>query len=632
MSTRLSRLVVVERVTRELFEHHRARLANADACCAATALEEPAALRALADDHWTAGDAALYDGVERDLARFSEDAAVCQEWPDRPLSFIERCAIAAGLEARCRPVLQSIALVRRSAEMLGVPLGRIDATVIADDPYFRAAYADSRVLRGAFGRVRLYRAARSSLLTPLRERLTASRWRPLLQHRGGPSVAPPASTSKRVGLFVLPGRSPRMFAPVGDELRRRGWSVDVFAYASLPDAGAIPFDHAARGPGRPITFPEWRWADTLADAGVNAAIGRRALASTWAAFDTFRQQHRRVLERWRPSVAITYGSDVLALSLLAAAKDLDVPTLFMPHGVMPPEPYMHYFAADATAAFGQACIDVNVAGAWRHHVRGRLMVTGAPHYDALREQHVARTVSDVGRRLQPPPDAAPAALSGLRRGASRPFTVVFFATYGSTLFTHSLQSRSLRMIAEALPSDCFLVCKLHPSREERESCKAVLASCLSTDAFQVVGEREYTTADLLASSDVAVAVSRSMSLVDAVVAGCPPVAIVMPDLPPGTSDTNHPAKTFASVGRVANSVSDLHEAVRLLTRDDAARQRALAMRDEYVTQYLGADGHSAERVASLIEELSARLGGSQDPPLRGTTRAVASGATHERIA
>ena len=72
------------------------------------------------------------------------------------------------------------------------------------------------------------------------------------------------------------------------------------------------------------------------------------------------------------------------------------------------------------------------------------------------------------------------------------------------------------------------------------------------------------------------------------------------------------------VGLVAHSVSELGDALRSVTHDPSVRQRLLATRDDYVTRYLGADGRAAGRVATLIEELSART--SAPPSVSASSR------------
>ena len=91
-------------------------------------------------------------------------------------------------------------------------------------------------------------------------------------------------------------------------------------------------------------------------------------------------------------------------------------------------------------------------------------------------------------------------LPGLTLTAGRPYFVLTFALWATELGLHLMQRRTLRMLAEALPHDAFLVCKLHPSFEERETCEALLSASLPSNAFKVVGESDFKTPDLLTAA------------------------------------------------------------------------------------------------------------------------------------
>ena len=97
------------------------------------------------------------------------------------------------------------------------------------------------------------------------------------------------------------------------------------------------------------------------------------------------------------------------------------------------------------------------------------------------------------------------------------------------------------MVAEALPDDCFLVCKLHPAHGERDVCEAVLGDRLPHDAFVVVDDSQHTTPELLASCHAVVASERSMALIDTIVAGRPAAAIPFAEYPLGSGDMIHQA-------------------------------------------------------------------------------------------
>ncbi len=166
------------------------------------------------------------------------------------------------------------------------------------------------------------------------------------------------------------------------------------------------------------------------------------------------------------------------------------------------------------------------------------------------------------------------------------------------------------MLAEALPHDAFLVCKLHPSFEERETCEALLSASLPSNAFKVVGESDFKTPDLLAACDVAVMNELSMSLADTIVMGRPAIAISHPEFPSGSLTINHSAWAFKEAWWLVRDTAELRRALMVLTRDEHARQAQLSHRRTYIERFLVAsDGRATQRVADLVEH----LGAGKDP-------------------
>jgi hypothetical protein len=173
-----------------------------------------------------------------------------------------------------------------------------------------------------------------------------------------------------------------------------------------------------------------------------------------------------------------------------------------------------------------------------------------------------------------------------------------------------MQRKTLRMLAAALPSTAFLICKVHPSWEDREFCEAELGTRLPRDAYRVVGDREYQTEILLDACDVAVVHEQSMSLNDAVVMGRPTIAVSHPEFPYGRYSMNHPAWGYKGAWRVANDVEELRQTLVMLTRDSEARAALRRHRRAYIERFLvAADGKSSQRVADLAEH----LGAGRDP-------------------
>ena len=166
------------------------------------------------------------------------------------------------------------------------------------------------------------------------------------------------------------------------------------------------------------------------------------------------------------------------------------------------------------------------------------------------------------------------------------------------------------MLAQALPHDAFLVCKLHPAGEERATCEALLGADLPSSAFKVLGESDYKTPDLLDACHVAVMFAHSTSLADTIVMGRPAIAVTHPDLGCGSLNLNHPAWAFKEAWWLVRDTAELRRALMVLTRDEHARQAQLSHRRTYIERFLVAsDGRATQRVADLVEH----LGAGKDP-------------------
>ena len=141
---------------------------------------------------------------------------------------------------------------------------------------------------------------------------------------------------------------------------------------------------------------------------------------------------------------------------------------------------------------------------------------------------------------------------------------------------------------------------------ERDPCEKILASLLPSHAFAVVGERQHTTPELLAACHVAVAIERCGALTDAIFMGRPAIGLRVPEIPPGSSNLNHPTRgpEFLKCCRVVWDKTGMQEALVSLTRVPAAREAMRKNRKRYIESFfLASDGRASHRVADLIEHL-----------------------------
>ena len=602
------RIVVAEELTEAFLERYQTLVAAADACYAVTALDGRVALDALNDKKWVTGDLPLFDRADISLAK-NVRAVVDAQSEVQPLTPMQRALLVQGVETRLRGAAFARAIIGRMGSEMGELPQPLHIDVVADDPYLRDSLLS---LRSTATTVRVHpKPARWPTLTRWRSRASESRAVRALQLAAPfPREARPIRrSSKALALFVFSQRSLDLFRPVGRELRERGWDVLVFSYAPLADAdvGAIDFDKAARTAGiRIAAIPVRRWQVNLGQLTglpVSAGAITRALDASWVTGLTQVERHHRVLEVWRPDVVASYGPDTTSIALQAAAKGHHIPSMFLPHCFLPPEPVSWFLHADATPLFGSGCFRVNAVNPLGERSQG-LVLTGHPGYDVIAREG----------NLPVPPSIAAA----LDVPASRPHVVLLFAEWNRMLLGQLILRRVLEMTAEALPDDALLVCKLHPGREERAMCEEVLGSRLPRQSFRVVGGRSFSTPLLLRACEVAVATEHSMALADAVVAGVPGIAIRQPEFPISTQSLSHPAQDYREVCRVVDGVSQLRAALMSLTHDPSARAVLRAARPRYIDKYLfAADGRSAARVANLAVHLASGDSVDDLAPARG---------------
>lgn len=580
------RVLLADELTSSLLED-RSLASSADRCWAFRAFEPTAIQQALADARWIRGDYPLFEGAEADLARWAfrlTDGAA-------PPSAAKRALLAYGLYTRLNIAAHARAVVGQV--MKGEASRSIELEIVSSDPYLRGAFAGERatvMVRGFPGR--------SPRKAWLRDRFVRSRYArsgelALAGRLPRPARAQPPRTEKTVAFFVLDRARSDLTVPIRDELSRRGRPAVVIDYGQAPSGkGILELDRLSRsiqGPLRLLPGPALTMGDLQGPVPID--IARRAFLASWFTAEVQTEKLRRVLGAIRPSMVVSFGPDTITLALQSAAAEMGIPSLFLPHGLMISVPVTWSLPATATAVPGSGCVEVNAVNPLGERQTGLVMV-GHPNFDEL--FHGA---------------TPPADLATLRIPETRPYRVLLFADWGFALFHHVMQQRLLEMTAKALPHDAFLICKLHPGREERERYENQLGALLPRDAFAVVGRAEFTTPALLRVSDVAVAIEESTALIDAAIAGVPPIGVRQPENPIGSGALAHPARQAREVREVAESVEELRRSIAGLIHDSRRRQRLLSTRRSYVERYFtAADGRSSARVVDLIEHLVA--GGS----------------------
>jgi len=578
------------------------------------------ALRVLEDKRWQVGHAPLFDSALTDLAKWADAVAAAQWLEGMPLPVIDRALLSYGLEGRLRTPALAKAALDYSLSETKAPIADLDAYIVADDPYLVDAFSASGFCAGS----KAVHVRNSPGTVPywkrIREQAVSSLWLRRLEQRcawsGGRRSHLSSSVCRGKGhntaaVFVLGQRFLDLFLPVQQALEGRGWHVQVFYYNPLrePSPHATAFSDAAKESGcdhrEAFLSPRWMLDEAmLGECPVSRDWLIVALKASWSTGSVQKRRHRCVLEAGRPDVVISFGPDIMSLALQAAADACGIPSVFLPHGFLCPVPASRFLHATASALVGTPCITANAANPFGLRTQS-LVATGHPNYD------------DMLREAIDPEAQSPRILRDLLP-VHRPHLVVAFAEWANDLLGHLMQRRALEMVAAALPDDAFLICKLHPSWEEREMCDTVLRAHLPADAFRVVSDREYSTAVLLADSRVVVLNERSMCLTDAIVMGRPAVSIMHAEYPRGSGDLNHPAKTASDAcWRVSNS-AELHQALCRLLHEPGARQALLKKRKAYIEEFLVAsDGRACERVVGLVEHLR----GGGDPasflPSRG---------------
>lgn len=603
----MMKLLLTEHLTSPILSCHGRLIAAADCCWTLRTDHGSDALAVLGDTRWQKGSVPLIESAE---GRLSAWTGRLMQGLDEPFNHTERALLAYGVETRLWSSAVADGLVRHTSEATGRPLDDVELDLITDDPYMRDAFTRPDGLRARLKAVQMHgtRAGRPAWKR-WRERIAAdSRLRSLALgaqcrvkrwFRRQQLSEPLGRGVRRAALFVLNQRFLDLFAPVAVELEKRGWQVRVFYYHSsmTPGRHRHAFSDSADASGFSMASlspsPSWTISDGLLRHSLVSEAGLRlALAASWVTARAQIGLHHSVLDAWRPEVVISFGPETMSLALQRAAERLGIPSLFMAHGFQGPVRTSWFFHATASALSGAACVQANERDANGERRKG-LVATGHPPYDAM----LSESVAHAGRRVP---------LPGLDVPLARPHLVLAFALWSHNLLGHALQAKILRMLTKALPDDAFLVYKLHPSREERRICEAVLESGLPREAFRVVGEKEYSTPVLLAACHVAVANEQSMVLTDAIVMGRPAIVITHPDFPRGSGTLNHPASDFRDTCVLVSDAVELRNALVLLTHNEEERQALVNHRAEYIRRFLvAADGRAGRRVADLVEHLGA---------------------------
>jgi hypothetical protein len=593
---------LAEELTEEVWRRYGRLAGDADRCWALKLFEGKAALRALDDPRWCRETVIQMESVEANLGRWANALARSQTWKGNPLSPKEQALLAYGIEARLWPAAMAESCLQYMREETACDGRNLEIRLVASNPYLRD-WARTRCGSALTGIERL--PASRPVLQAVRERMVGSVWLRRLSLRrqrtagwGAGSTKHDQDPRRTAAAFILNQRYLDLFQPIRQELEARGWAVPVYAYNPLirPYPSAVSFSEAAARTAPvfsgDLEKPVWMISDEIMTrCPVSQAWLRRALDASWVTARALVAQHLRLLAALRPAVVLSFGPEIMSLSLQAAAERLDIPSLFLNHTFREPARSCWYLQATASTMAGPHCVELN-----RRDLEGRerrgMVATGHPPYDALLE----RSTKLGGNRAE---------LSNLSAPPERPYVILALALWSNNLLWHAMQRKALQMLADALPSDAFLICKIHPSWEDRELPAAVLGAKLPKEAFRVVGESEYQTPDLLAACHVAVIHEQSMSLSDAVVMGRPTIAIAHPEVPYGRYCMNHPAWGYKGAWRVVSDAAELRQALVTLTRDNDARAALLKHRRAYIDRFLvAADGQSSRRVADLAEHIA----------------------------
>jgi hypothetical protein len=619
------RIFLAEGIDAAALARHAGTIARASRCAVPQVTDSQVASRLLTDPRWDPGDAPLWDRALARLSRWVNRIGLAQSSPWFSTR-ARRGLLACGLEARLRATAVAAAHYDHLRAQLPAA-ATVHLDLLANDPYLRDGLTTGAWLATPPHSLQLHgETPGRPLAAALRELAATQPWlRALARETAGPALSRRPRTAL---VMTVSHRSVRQIESVLRLLNERGWRVVVVHYGPEPgdranaarnlSAELIPFDRASPGwtaqvPRALSHWPRWDLTATGAEpAPLSPFWLQRALEASYVSGAVQIVRHRQMLAALRPEVIFGYGPDLASLALQVAADERSIPTVFVPHGYsVPPHAFWHFFSR-AVAVYGPACVQVNPAAADGAPLPG-LVVTGHPPHDAMVREHDA-----AGGRRQP--------LAGLTAPPHRPHLVLALAGWGYDLICHRHQERLLGQLAEALPADAYLLCKLHPGFEDRERCDAILRRRLPADAFRVLGEADFSTAQLLAGCDVAVASERSMVLADAVVLGRPAVAVHHADSPFGCWDRNHPGKDFSAVCAVVHGSAELRATLVALLHDAGARDRLRRARAEYLRRHLVADGRAAERVASLAEHLAAGGDPASFPTIEPTMSAAASTA------
>jgi hypothetical protein len=598
------RVFLAQELNEPLLRDFAPLIARADICTAANTSGSRASRMVFSDARWDAATAVEWEVGFSRLADWTQRVAYAQSGGALDTR-LKRAVMAAGLDGRLRPTAFMVAFFEYCAGRAGgAPL---ELDVVTDNPYTRDCFTRGTWSLPPRARTRIHWAnPRTGLAAPLREVAATQGWiRGALTSRRVPAAVPAPLAGRKTALVMgIALRAVKQQESMLEQLARRNWRI-VIAHHVTADARhirpvTVPASHVAfddatgdwheRIDDLTDTVPWALPADLMEDSPLSPFWTRVAMDASWLAGVTAIGRHRSLLDRLQPNVVFTSAQDVSAQALQVAADERRIPTVYLPHGFEVPARQFYLFQTTASAMFGQGCIDHNQR-ALDGVMRTGLVATGHPPHDAMLDRYRQAK----GGRLS---------LPGLVSPAGRPHIVLGLAGWGYDLLCQLNQERFLNLMADSLPDDAFLVCKLHPGVEEREHCQAVLQARLPPEAFRVVGETEFTTRDLIAACDVAVSNERSAVMAEVVLIGRPCIGIRQEGSPVGVGDCNHPGKDFSDTAWIVETAPELRNAIVALTHDGAAHQRFLAHREAYLRQFLTADGRASERIARLAEHLA----------------------------
>jgi hypothetical protein len=281
----------------------------------------------------------------------------------------------------------------------------------------------------------------------------------------------------------------------------------------------------------------------------------------------------------RPDVIVLYAeSSGLGRAAILAARDQEIPSLAIQHGIMYPQYYSHEHAPDElledpvpiatrTAVFGEMAKDLLMHRG--SYPEDRLVVTGSPKFDAL-----VKAAEGFDRKA-------------IRTRAAIPENgrLVVLATRWSAV--GPVFAELVRAVERL--DDVFLLVKPHQA-ESPGAYEKVVARLAAARTRILPGNANLL--ELLFASDGLITVD-SLASSEALVLGRPVLVVNLP--------SNLGSLVERGVALGVHRGDSVEEGLRALLFDTRARRELEEKRQRYIQDFaFGADGRSTDRIVDLI--------------------------------